>query len=223
MHPPVDSSNVSFLFISRCFAVSSDHHWCPVSSTARNRMLLWRNLKHVVVEVICPLWLCWRWREREEKRWNVEISYSWSPWNSWRTFPCLLGASWSPCVLDNDLRVYETGQQNLDGSVGIFYFILCLKGLFGALKDAMRFSRALHNIWISECVVQILSDLKMILSWIQERLPEAGQAALWRLQHVWQTVSAGQETSQELFTQVGMALIIYHEGRISGSNSLWNN
>lgn len=38
-------------------------------------MLLWRNLKHVVVEVICPLWLCWRWREREEKRWNVEISY----------------------------------------------------------------------------------------------------------------------------------------------------
>lgn len=76
---------------------------------------------------------------------------------------------------------------------------------------------------MSECVVQILSDLKMILSWIQERLPEAGQAALWRLQHVWQTVSAGQETSQELFTQVGMALIIYHEGRISGSNSLWNN
>lgn len=111
-------------------------------------MLLWRNLKHVVVEVICPLWLCWRWREREEKRWNVEISYSWSPWNSWRTFPCLLGASWSPCVLDNDLWVYETGQQNLDGSVGIFYFILCLKGLFGALKDAMRFSRALHNVWM---------------------------------------------------------------------------
>lgn len=58
----------------------------------------------------------------------------------------LLGASWSPCVLDKDVWVYETGQQNLDGSVGIFHFISCLEGLFGALKDAMRLSRVLHNI-----------------------------------------------------------------------------
>lgn len=45
-----------------------------------------------------------------------------------------------------DLWVYETGKQNLDGSVGIFHFISCLEGLFGALKDAMRLSRVLHNI-----------------------------------------------------------------------------